>query len=123
MSEIFVFGSNLGGYHGAGSALHARQHYGAKMGVGFGPTGQAYAIPTKAKNIIETLPLHIISGYVRDFIDYANDNPDLTFRVVAIGTGLAGYTHEQIAPLFKDAPDNCILPGPWIPYTRPNTIQ
>ena len=37
-----------------------------------------------------------------------------------IGTGLAGYRHEDMAPMFKDAPPNCILPEEWIPYTRPN---
>jgi O-acetyl-ADP-ribose deacetylase (regulator of RNase III) len=29
----------------------------------------------------------------------------MTFLVTAIGTGLAGYTVEQIAPMFKDAID------------------
>src|SRR5262249_41455073 len=35
-AEIFVFGSNEAGRHGKGAALHARKHYGAKYGVGFG---------------------------------------------------------------------------------------
>lgn len=44
---IFVFGSNLAGGHGAGAAKAAREHYGARYGVGSGRTGRAYAIPTK----------------------------------------------------------------------------
>ncbi len=47
MQEIFVFGSNLLGIHGAGAAKTARLNYGAKNGGGFERTGDAYAIPTK----------------------------------------------------------------------------
>ena len=46
MKHIFVFGSNLAGRHGAGSALHAAKRYGAQRGIGEGRTGDAYAIPT-----------------------------------------------------------------------------
>ena len=46
-NEIFVFGSNEAGRHGKGAALHASRHYGATYGVGFGRTGDAWAIPTK----------------------------------------------------------------------------
>jgi len=44
---IFVFGSNESGIHGAGAAKVARDLYGAKLGVGFGPMGRCWAIPTK----------------------------------------------------------------------------
>lgn len=88
--EIFVFGSNLAGRHGAGSALHAVKHYNAVRGVGVGPTGQAYAIPTKDEDL-RVLPLATIRGYVADFLAYAEQNPKLKFRIVAIGCGLAGY--------------------------------
>lgn len=112
MSTIFVFGSNIAGRHGAGSALHAREHYGAQIGVGVGRTGMAYAIPTKDAKL-KTLPLHVIKQYVDDFLAYARQASHLQFKVVAIGTGLAGYHHDQIAPLFNTAPDNCILPEEW----------
>lgn len=113
--EIFVFGSNLGGRHGAGSALHARQHYGAKYGTGFGPTGNAYAIPTKDENF-KVLPLNEIKAYVSTFLQYARDNPDLNFKIAAIGTGLAGYSDDDMGPMFKAAPSNCILPSQWEKY-------
>jgi len=47
--RIFVFGSNLSGIHGAGAALFALRNYGAVYGIGAGPTGNAYAIPTMVK--------------------------------------------------------------------------
>lgn len=45
-NEIFVFGSNPEGRHGAGSAKAAIK-FGAKYGKGRGIQGQTYAIPTK----------------------------------------------------------------------------
>jgi hypothetical protein len=109
---IFVFGSNLAGRHGKGAAKEAVQRYEAKYGVGEGRTGQAYAIPTKGYSL-EVLPLHTIEQYVNDFLAYAEKHKDLRFQVTAIGTGLAGYKHEEIAPFFKGAPKNCILPEQW----------
>lgn len=113
MSErIFVFGSNLAGRHGKGAALHARDNCGAKYGKGSGRTGMAYAIPTKGYKM-ETLPLHRIKRAVEDFITYAAAHPELRFQVTPIGTGLAGYSHEEIAPMFASAPCNCDLPAEW----------
>ena len=112
MTEIFVFGSNLAGRHGKGAALHARKHYGAVYGVGNGRTGNAYAIPTKDQQL-RTLPLFAIQPCVRAFLSYAREHPELTFQVTRIGCGLAGYTDIQIAPLFKGAPDNCLMPYEW----------
>ena len=110
--QIFVFGSNLAGRHGKGAALAARNEHGAIYGVGVGRTGNAYAIPTKDSNL-KVLPLSIIARHVSTFVDYALDHPELEFRITAIGTGLAGYRHEQIAPMFVGAPTNCILPAEW----------
>lgn len=111
-NTIFVFGSNLAGIHGAGAALHARLHHDAKMGVGAGPTGEAYAIPTKNQKLL-TLPLVVVRIHVEEFLLYARAHPDLTFCVTRVGCGLAGYTDPDIAPLFADAPGNCILPREW----------
>ena len=108
--ESFVFGSNEAGRHGKGAALHARKHYGAVYGVGFGCTGDAWAIPTKDGNL-RTLPLDQIGRYVRQFLAYATENPELTFKVTAIGTGLAGHRHEDVAPMFDGAPANCQTNG------------
>jgi hypothetical protein len=110
--HIFVFGSNLAGRHGAGSAKAARRHYGAQYGVGVGPTGDSYAIPTKGYNL-EVLPLDLIAQYVLAFLSYAEANPEMEFHICKIGCGLAGYQEHQIAPLFANAPPNCVLPEGW----------
>lgn len=109
---VFVFGSNLAGRHGAGSALQAVKEFGAVYGCGFGRQGNSYAIPTKDAEL-KTLPLERIQSYVRSFLVYARAHKNITFKVVAIGTGLAGYKHAQIAPMFKDAPKNCELNMEW----------
>jgi hypothetical protein len=110
--EIFVFGSNLAGRHGKGAALYALQHHGAIYGQGRGIQGSSYAIPTKDERI-QSLPLRTIQVYVDDFLTFARRHITLTFNVTRIGCGLAGYTDEQIAPMFRDAPHNCKLPEGW----------
>lgn len=116
---VFVFGSNLAGRHGKGAARAAWEQYGAIRGRGVGHHGNSYAIPTKDANI-QTLPLVTILGHVRDFVVYARLNPQLTFRVTPIGCGLAGYTPDQIGPMFAGAPDNVLLPNEFKPFaTRP----
>jgi|ERR1700760_3137016 len=109
-NEIFVFGSNEAGIHGAGAAHLAYTKFGAIWGKGVGMAGQTYAIPTKNKNI-QTLPLYKIERYVNKFIAYAVFSPQFDFLVTKIGCGLAGYSIEEIAPLFKKKlPNNIILP-------------
>lgn len=109
---IFVFGSNIAGRHGKGAALEAVQRHGAIYGKGEGLQGKSYAIPTK-DNYIRSLPLIKINQYVQRFIKFAKENPKLEFFVTRIGCGLAGYTDEQIAPMFEEAPLNCKLPEGW----------
>lgn len=109
MRKIFVFGSNEAGIHGAGSAYCAFKQHGAIWGEGVGLYGESYAIPTKDKNL-RTLPLDKVADYVKDFIKFTNKNPEMQFKIVAIGCGLAGYKPEEIGPFFKGAPANCILP-------------
>ena len=96
-NEIFVFGSNLQGYHVGGAAYTARVLFGAKYGNGDGIQGQSYAIPTMQGGV-ET-----IKPYVEKFIDFADNHPDLDFLVTRIGCGIAGFTPQDIAPLFKEA--------------------
>lgn len=109
---IFVFGSNLAGRHGKGAALTAYKQHGAVYGQGYGLQGNSFAIPTKDETL-KTLSLSRIKKYVDSFISYAKLNPDLKFQVTRIGCGLAGYDDSDIAPMFKHAPDNCILPVGW----------
>ncbi len=108
-NEIFVFGSNLAGSHGGGAARLAYNRFGAKWGQGVGLQGQSYAIPTMQGGV-ET-----IRPYVDEFISFAQQHPELTFLVTKIGCGIAGFTEEEIAPLFADAHlvPNIVLPRNW----------
>jgi len=110
--DIFVFGSNEAGIHGAGAAYFAEQELDAKHGMGFGPTSLTFAIPTKNWGL-RTLGLATIGFYVGRFIRFAERYPERIFYVTKIGCGLAGYKPEQIAPLFIDAVDipNIYLPS------------
>lgn len=104
--EIFVFGSNLAGHHGGGAARVALDRFGAQWGQGEGIQGQSYAIPTMQGGV-ET-----IKPYVDRFLGLAYEWDQNTFLVTRIGCGIAGFTPEQIAPLFDRALDmyNVVLP-------------
>lgn len=122
---IFVFGSNQLGRHGAGAAYEAAVHFRAEEGIGEGLTGQAYAIPTKDCNW-QVRSLAEIHHSVKTFLDYADARPEYTFFVTRIGCGYAGYTDADIAPMFANAPLNCILPDGWdsnIDTTAPINTQ
>ena len=114
-NEIFVFGSNLAGFHGGGAARVAHQRFGAVWGQGVGLQAQSYAIPTMQGGV-ET-----IRPYVDEFIVFARQHPELTFLVTRIGCGIAGFTDEDIAPLFKEAlgTDNIILPATFLDVLVP----
>lgn len=105
-NEIFVFGSNLAGFHGGGAARLAYERFGAVWGKGVGLHGQTYAIPTMQGGV-ET-----IKPYVDEFIGFAREHKEMVFLVTRIGCGIAGFRDEEIAPLFRDAIDdeNIILP-------------
>ncbi len=96
-NEIFVFGSNLAGMHAGGAARIAVDQFGAIMGQGVGLQGQCYAIPTMQGGV------DTIQPYVDEFLRFADSHPEMTFLVTRIGCGIAGFTPEQIAPLFAAA--------------------
>lgn len=112
--EVFVFGSNLLGNHAGGAARVARRNFGAIMGQGEGMQGQSYAIPTMFPNV------EMIKPYVDRFIDLAREWDQTTFYVTRIGCGIAGFTDEQIAPLFTDALElyNVRLPESFVKVLR-----
>ena len=115
-NEIFVFGSNLAGVHGAGAAKQALK-YGARPGHGVGLQGLAYAIPTKDYDI-KTLPLENIKPYIERFIKLTLQYPTAKFFVTRVGCGLAGYKDNVIAPLFKGCGANCSFPREWEQYLK-----
>ena len=108
-NEIFVFGSNLKGVHGGGAAYIAYRKFGAIMGQGVGLQGQSYGIPTMQGGVDTIRP------YVDEFIGFAKQHLNNTFLVTRIGCGIAGFTDEDISPLFEKAHDvnNIVLPEGW----------
>lgn len=105
-NEIFVFGSNLSGMHGGGAARLAYQKFGAIWGQGVGLQGQSYGIPTMQGGV------DTIKPYVDEFIEFAKTHPQLKFLVTETGCGIAGFSVEEIAPLFEQAieAENIYLP-------------
>jgi hypothetical protein len=121
-NEVFVFGSNMAGKHGAGAAKLALK-FGAVMGIGFGLHGQSFAIPTKDAKI-KTLPLEVVAEQIQYFRRAIDVLHDRHFLITAIGCGLAGYTAKDIAPLFKDFVNlpNVSLPKSFWDVLQPSTI-
>lgn len=119
---IFVFGSNKSGIHGAGAAKYAHQKLGASWGIGEGITGKCYALPTKGYKIEPMTKLDIRNS-VNRFIMTAKAHPLDEFQVTRVGCGLGGHKDADIAPMFRDAPDNCLFDEFWKPWLDTNEIK
>lgn len=102
-NEIFVFGSNGRGEHLGGAAKQAYEQFGAQWGIANGLTGRCYAIDTMSG--WNALVLN-----VEQFIRVARETPHLTYLLTAVGTGIAGYSANEVSKLFTDVPSNVILP-------------
>lgn len=119
--RIFVFGSNLAGRHGAGAAKFALDYRGAIYGRGVGPQGQSFALPTLDADL-KKLSLSEIAAFGTHFLVYTQEHPEQKFQLTAVGCGLAGFTNEQIAPIFMDAPSNVDWPPEWKKYEHQRTF-
>ena len=104
-NEIFVFGSNAMGMHRGGAARFAYNKFGAEWGNGEGLQGKSYAIPTMES-------LTDVSQAIERFTEFAKVHTNLKLFVTPVGCGIAGYSPEDIAPMFKDAAflENVYLP-------------
>lgn len=123
-NTIFVFGSNRQGRHGKGAALEARDKWGANYGQASGRQGRSYAIVTKElRRGWLPVTLSEIESEVGTFLLYAKSQPTLTFNVTPIGCGLAGFTPEQIAPMFRNAPENVNLPAEFLEVLERLTLS
>lgn len=100
--EVFVFGSNAAGHHGGGAA-RAAQEFGAVWGEGHGLHGQTYAIDTMSG-------MAAFAADAAAFVSFAGQHPELTFLLTPVGCGIAGYTAEEVAPMFADVPENVVMP-------------
>lgn len=94
-NQVFVFGSNLQGRHLGGAAKQAYEDFGAIWGVGVGLQGKSYAIPTME------LDVEGIALYIKQFIDYALITPEKEYLVTPIGTGIAGFTEEEMGEVWS----------------------
>ena len=135
-NEVFVFASNFKGQHFGGAAKVAHEKFGAVWGVGYGHTGQCFAIPTlkvgASSGSLEKLNLWEIDTMVKAFFLYAKYNPDLTFYFTKIGLGIAGYELEEIATsvmfdweqtgygiddyTIRNIPSNVVLPKEFVDF-------
>ena len=110
-NEVFVFGSNKAGNHAGGAARIAVEKFGAIEGQGEGMQGQSYAIPTLDEEMRKVSTDELLRS-VRNFADYTLRNLDQTFYVTKIGCGIAGFSVDEIAEVFKKVSfgDNVLLP-------------
>ena len=122
-NEIFVFGSNPEGRHGAGSAKIAKDKFGAIYGNGRGAQGKSYALVTKnlTQNYLEketniiykrygerSVSLEQIKENIKDLYYYAENNKELNFLIAykLDDKNLNGYSSLEIVEVF----DSFIIP-------------
>ncbi len=101
-NQVFVFGSNTEGRHGAGAAKLAAQKFGAQYGNPSGLQGQSYAIVTKdLKGGQRSVSLEQITQQMQEFAGFAKNTPDKEFLLTPIGTGLGGYSTQEMQEAIK----------------------
>ena len=117
-NQIFVFGSNPEGRHGAGAAKYAKDNFGAIYGQGEGLQGQSYALPTKdlrikTDNSLRSISSEEITNNIRKLYEVAKQNPNKEFLVSDYSeSNLNGYTGQEMADMFIAAgpiPSNIIF--------------
>lgn len=114
-NQIFVFGSNPEGRHGAGAAKQALQ-FGATYGKGRGLSGSTYALVTKnlTRGYIETstgikyrkyggVSYSMLTDNIKELYDCAEQCLDKQFLIpYKVGDiNLNGYSTEVLTVLFK----------------------
>ena len=113
-NEVFTFGSNTAGIHGAGAARRAHLVFGAVYGLGEGLMGKSYALPT-LDDSLQRRTQDELTGSIHKFYDCCDHNLHLTFLLTKVGCGLAGYDEPYIISLFHGQvrPPNIIWPKRW----------
>ena len=112
--QIFVFGSNVLGYHTGGASGTARKKFGAVWGQAEGLQGQSYAIPVDyGKDVRKDDEVKVA---VDRFIAFAKEHTELFFFVTRVGCGVAGYHDDEMAQFFKEASElkNVCLPKSFV---------
>lgn len=108
--QVFVFGSNILGYHSGGASRMANKRFGAVWGQAEGLQGQSYAIPVDygKQKVVED----VIKESIDRFIQFAKEHHEKQFLVTRIGCGIGGFKDKEMAVYFKEALDldNVSLP-------------
>mgnify|MGYP006159509773 CR=1 FL=1 len=78
--RIWVFESQIDGYHSEGAAAIALKRHAAELGQANGIVGSSYAIPTRDKDE-NALEWPNIEAAVKTLRDYATDNPNIPFKL------------------------------------------
>lgn len=109
-NQVFVFGSNILGYHTGGASRMAYKHFGAIWGQPEGMQGNSYAIPVDYGKA--PVKENEVRQAIDRFIQFARDNKDKQFLVTRIGCGIGGFQDKEMAKYFKEALnlDNVSLP-------------
>lgn len=122
--NIFVFGSNPEGRHGAGAAKVARTMFGAIYGRGEGLQGHAYALPTKDLRVKQNNGFRSISPEnivrnIQKLYQCAQRFPGFDFCIAYRNTterSLNGYTGNEMIDMFLQAgpiPENIVISEEW----------
>lgn len=101
-NQIFVFGSNTKGIHGAGAAKKAIE-FGAIYGNPKGRQGNTYAIITKDLDVGKrSIPILEIVDQIYWLYQYAKKNSELEFLIAYKNdnNNLNGYTSNEMAKAF-----------------------
>lgn len=100
-NQIFVFGANSQGSHGAGAAKQAYDSGWTKTGHSEGLIWQSFAIDTMGTREVFIMGL-------QDLAITAIKNPALEFLMTPVGTGIAGYSIQELEEMMPDMPSNVI---------------
>ena len=123
--QVFVFGSNLIGYHSGGASLVAMQRFGAVWGQAEGPQGNCYAIPVDIRGeAVDNVSMYM-KRHIDKFLAYAKAHKDQFFVVIKVGCGNAGFDEEFMAPFFKEAlkMENVSLPKSFVDILKKSKTE
>lgn len=99
--QNFFFGSNLNGFHAGGAAKAAFEKFGAEWGNPAGQQGRSYAIPTLDKEM-KKIPLQDIKQSLEELFQYADEHPDEVWFLTPVGSGIAGYSIEDLESILPE---------------------
>jgi hypothetical protein len=116
-NQVFVFGSNTEGRHGAGAAKVAVDNFGAIYRQAEGPQGKSFAIITKDLTIDDkknpSRTPEQIKEQIHKLYEYAKQNLDKEFLVAYSkdGKNLNYYSSEAMAEMFasEEIPSNIVF--------------